>query len=51
MPTAKRNVKGKFISDQNGIKKILAQEYKQRLRSRPDLGDLKQRRNEIFKMY
>ena len=32
----------------------MAKEYKQRLRSRPlrpDLGDLKERRNEIFEMH
>ena len=35
------------------LRKILAKEYKQRLRDRPlrpDLGDLRERRNEIFEM-
>ena len=53
-PTAKLNHKGKLISNSNDLKKLLAKEYKQRLQSRPsrpDLGDLKERRNEIFEMY
>jgi hypothetical protein len=36
----------KLISNSIDLKKPLAKEYKQRLRSRPfDLGDLKERRN------
>ena len=54
IPIAKRNFKGKLESNPAEIKKLLAQEYKQRLRSRPirpDLGDLKERRKEIFEMH
>ena len=53
LPIAKRNHKGKLVSSPFEIKKLLAKEYKQRLRCRPlreDLGDLKERRKEIFKM-
>ena len=51
MPIAKRNFRGKLVSTPSEIKKLLAKEYKQRLRDRPlrpDLGDLRDRRNEIF---
>ena len=44
---------GKIISNPDKIKKVLAKEYKQRLRSRPiksELGDLKNRRDEIFEL-
>ena len=54
MPIAKRNHKGNLVSNPSDIKKLLAKEYKQRLRSRPirpDLGDLKERRKEIFAMH
>ena len=50
---AKRNHRGKIISNPDQIKILLAKEYKQRLRARPkrfDLGDLKIRRNEIFRL-
>ena len=53
VPIAKRNHKGNIISNPDEIKKLLAKEFKQRLRSRPirpDMGDLKERRQEIFNM-
>ena len=51
VPMAKKNYKGKIISNPHELRKLLAQEYKLRLRSRPirsDLGNLKLRRDEIF---
>ena len=51
VPMAKKNYKGKIISNPHELRKLLAQEYKLRLRSRPirpDLGDLKLRRDKIF---
>ena len=51
LPIAKRNYKGDLISDPDELRILLAKEYKQRLRPtpiRPDLGDLKERRDEIF---
>ena len=51
LPIAKKNHKGELISNQDEIRILMAKEYKQRLRSRPmrpDLGDIKQRRDEIF---
>ena len=53
LPIAKLNHRGKLVSNPKEIKKLLAKEYKQRLRSRPtrpDLGDIKNRRKEIFRM-
>ena len=53
LPIAKKNHKGDLISYPGEIRKLLAKEYKQRLRSRPmrpDLGDIIQRREEIFKI-
>ena len=53
LPIAKKNHKGDLISNPGEIRKLLAKEYKQRLRSRPmrpDLGDIIQRREEIFKI-
>ena len=53
MPIAKRNHKGVLISSPREIKKLLGKEYKQRLRprpTRPDLGDIKKRRQLIFDM-
>ena len=53
VPTAKLNHKRKLISNPDEIKKLLAKEYRQRLRPRPirpDLGDLKDRREEIFNL-
>ena len=51
LPIAKRNYKGDLISDPDELRILLAKEYKQRLRPRPirpDLGDLKERRDAIF---
>ena len=53
LPIAKRNHKGVLVSCPKGIKKLLAKEYKQRLRNRPirpDLKNLRKRRKRIFKM-
>ena len=53
MPTAKRNHRGKIISAPNEIKKVLAKEYKDRLRSRPfrpDLIPMMKRKKRIFKL-
>ena len=52
-PTAKKNHKGNLISVPSEIKKLLAKEYKDRLRLRPFRPDLKQmrkRRRKIFKL-
>ena len=51
VPMAKRDHQGNIITNQDEIKKLLAKEYKQRLRSRPkrfDLYDIETRRKEIF---
>ena len=53
LPTAKQNHKGKIIYGPNELKKLLAKEYKERLRMRPirpDLLNLKTRRKHIFEM-
>ena len=53
LPTAKRNHRGKIISAPNEIKKVLAKEYKDRLRSRPfrpDLIPMMKRKKRIFKL-
>ena len=53
VPVAKKDYKGNIISEPKQIKDLLATEYKLRLRERPfrsDLGDLKSRKQEIFKM-
>ena len=53
LPTAKRNQRGKIVSGPREIRKVLAREYKDRLRSRPirpDLKGLKKRKKLIFKM-
>ena len=53
LPTAQKNHAGKLVSDPNELKKLLAKEYKERLRARPlrpDLGNLDIRKNKIFKM-
>ena len=52
-PTAKKNYKGRIISEPNEIKKLLSKEYKERLRDRPirpDLTHLIGRRKRIFLM-
>ena len=41
LPTGKRNHKGKIISGPREIRKLLALEYKNRLRTRPIRPDLK----------
>ena len=51
LPTAKKNHLGKIVSSKNDIKKLLAKEYENRLRSRPyryDLNDTKLRRKRLF---
>ena len=53
LPVAKKNHKGKIVSGPMEIKKLLAREYKDRLRSRPvrpDLKNMKVRRKIIFKL-
>ena len=52
-PTAKKNYKGKLISTKEGLKNLLANEYKNRLRTRPvreDYKSMKLRRKKIFEM-
>ena len=51
LPTAKRNHRGKLITGPREIKKLMAKEYKERLRSWPiwpDFGDIQKRREIIF---
>ena len=51
LPTAKKNFKGKIVSSKKDIKNLLANEFKNRLRSRPyreDLNLTKIRRKIIF---
>ena len=53
LPTAKKNHKGKLISNPGAIKLLLAREYKDRLRRRPvrsDFADMRKRREEIIKL-
>ena len=53
LPTAKRNHKGKIVTGPREIKKLLAKEYKDRLRTRPvrpDLRGMRKRKKTIFKM-
>ena len=53
LPTAKRNHSGKIVSGPDEIKKLLAKEYKERLRTRPvrpDMKSLKSGKLRIFKM-
>ena len=53
LPTAKRNHKGKIVTGPREIKKLLAKEYKDRLRTRPvrpDLRGMRKRKRTIFKM-
>ena len=50
-PTAKKNHKGKLISNPGAIKLLLAREYKDRLRRRPvrfDFSDMRKIRKEIL---
>ena len=53
VPIAKKDFKGKLVTDPKQLKKLLANEYKQRLRTRPtrpDMFDLEDRKNDIFEM-
>lgn len=53
LPSAKRNHRGKIVSSQKDIKKLLFNEYKNRLRTRPVRKDFKSvriRRKKIFGM-
>ena len=53
LPTAKKNHKGKLITGPSELKKLLAKEYKERLRSRPARPDMKEMQSQekrIFKM-
>ena len=53
LPIAERNHKSILIVSPFSIKKLLAKKYKQRLRTRPmrpDLGDVRDRKQEIFKL-
>ena len=53
IPIAKKDHKGRFISNPLEIKALLAKEYKMRLKNRPfrpDLGDIRLRKEKIFKM-
>jgi hypothetical protein len=53
LPTAKKNHRGKIISGPRELKKLLAKEYKERLRSRPvrpDLLPLENLKKTIFKL-
>ena len=53
IPLAKKDYKGIIITDPQQIKNLLATEYKLRLRERPmrpDLGDIKDRKQKIFNM-
>ena len=48
VPVAKKDFKGKLITEPKEIKKLLAKEYKQRLRNRPtrpDFYEIKNRKN------
>ena len=53
LPSAKKNHRGKLVSNPVAIKTLLTREYKDRLRKRPvrsDFSDMRIRRNKIFKM-
>ena len=53
VPIAKKDFKGKLITNSDEIKALLIQEYTHRLRTRPirpDLGDIRKRKNKIFKL-
>ena len=53
LPTAKRNHMGKIVSGARELKILLAKEYRERLRTRPvrpDLSQLKARKNRIFQI-
>ena len=53
LPTAKKNNRGKIVTGPNELKKLLAKEYKERLRScsiRPDFLENDNLTNLIFEM-
>ena len=53
IPTAKRNHKGRIITAPGELKKLLAKEYKDRLRLRPfrpDMKHMKKSKETIFKL-
>ena len=53
LPTAKKNHNGKVVSDPKELKKLLAKEYKDRLRTRPlreDLIESEKRKKLIFEL-
>ena len=53
LPTAKMNYDGRLISSPKELKKLLAKEYKERLRTRPlrsDMSHLKIKKKRIFQM-
>ena len=53
LPTAKKNHRGKLVSNPGALRKLLAKEYKDRLRKRPvrpDLAHIRIRRKEIVQM-
>ena len=53
VPSAKKDHNGRIVSAPNDLKKLLAKEYKERLRTRPvrpDLDLLEERKRRIFKM-
>ena len=53
LPSAKKNHRGKIISEPNALKLLLAKEYKERLRARPVRPDFRKSdimKNQIFKM-
>ena len=53
VPSAKKNHNGDVVTAPSELKKLLAKEYKERLRTRPvrpDLGLLEERKRRIFKM-
>ena len=53
LPSAKKNHRGKIISEPNALKLLLAKEYKERLRARPVRPDFRNSdimKNQIFKM-
>ena len=53
LPSGKKNHFGKVISDPKELKKLLAKEYKERLRTRPtrpDINELGQRKQNIFEL-
>ena len=53
MPSAKKNHRGKVISGPRGLKKLLAKEYKERLRTRPvrpDYQEIDEQKEKVFQL-